>query len=229
MRDSYLKFFKKFKITQNELVEYGLSDIIFIPLNKAEVEWNGLKKRVLSGEEASIRGLGRDAANTPIMIDIHKHLFKNSKIKKDPTNNAGPQRLLEKLTGYSKKKNKLNNEIRNYQVSHIFGRTKNALAFTAPWNIVYMPKLFDPFTGHESKGNITKEFTESLKKKTYEKFKKLIEDYNEIVGTDSFKTKLKQSLITLEKDKNKYPAWKANNLLKTVGSEFKPISIVSTE
>ena len=41
--------------------------------------------------------------------------------------------------------------------------TKNALTFNAPWNIVYMPKLFDPFTGHESKGDITKKFTEELK------------------------------------------------------------------
>ena len=226
MRDSYLKFFNKFNITQNQLIDYGLSDIIFIPKNEAKKEWSSLKKKVLNNQETFIRGLGRDAANTPIVIDIHFYLFANSKIKKDPTNNAGPQRLLEKLTGYSKKKSKMNKELRNYQVSHVFGLTKNALAFNAPWNIVYMPKLFDPFTGHESKGEITKKFTQELKKITYLKFKDLIEEYNTIVDSDDFKTKMKEALSKLEKNKEtKYPSWRAKNLLKTVENEFKPIKI----
>ena len=226
MRDSYLKFFKKFNITEDQLIDYGLSDIIFIPQNEAKKEWNNLKRKVLNNQETFIRGLGRDAANTPIMIDIHYHLFTNSNIKKDPTNNAGPQRLLEKLTGYSKKKSKLNKELRNYQVSHVFGLTKNALAFNAPWNIVYMPKLFDPFTGHESKGEITKKFTNELKKIIYFKFKDLIEEYNEIVDSEDFKTKMIKALNKLETDKEKkYPFWRAKNLLKTVENEFKPIKI----
>ena len=134
--------------------------------------------------------------------------------------------MLEKLTGYSKKNSKLNKELRNYQVSHVFGRTKNALAFNAPWNIVYMPKLFDPFTGHESKGDITKKFTSELKKMTFLKFKNLIEEYNDIVESDSFKIKIKKALIKLENDKqNKYPSWRAKNLLKTVENEFKSIKI----
>lgn len=40
----------------------------------------------------------------------------------------------------------------------MFGRTKNIYAFTAPWNIVYMPKILDPFTGHEAKGEMVDEY-----------------------------------------------------------------------
>ena len=221
--DSYLRFLKKFKIKEEEFIKYGLDSIIFAPLNKATAEWYKLKKKVFNNEEVSIRGFGRDGANTEILKDIHKDLFKNFKIKRDPSNNLAAINTIKKLTGYYVKPSKLYKEIKNYQTSHIFGHTKNALTFTAPWNIIYMPKIFDPFTGHESKGNITKKFKEELKKKTYEKFKILIDDYNKIVDSDNFKDKLKNALKKLKENKNKYPSWKKKDLLKDVESEFQKI------
>ena len=185
-RDSYLNFLKTFKISDDKFVEYGLKDIIFIPKDKASSEWEILKKKVYSNQEVYIRGMGRDAASTGYMLEIHNSLFGNSNIKKDPSNNTHPTKILENLTGFSKRKSKNTNLISNYQVSHIFGHTKNALMFMAPWNIVYIPKLFDPFSGHESKGELTQIFSTKLKEITYEKFKEDIGDYNSIVNTPKF-------------------------------------------
>ena len=33
-------------------------------------------------------------------------------------------------------------------------RTKNVYTFTALWNMVYLPKIIDPFIGHEAKSEI---------------------------------------------------------------------------
>ncbi len=86
---------------------------------------------------------------------MYKILLKNNNIQKDSSNNSEPTKLLREITGFSKSiKNDTDDKekIINYQVSHIFGRTKNPFLFTAPWNIVWHPRILDPFTGHESKG-----------------------------------------------------------------------------
>ena len=79
-RDSYLNFLKKFKISDNDFIEYGLKDIIFISKDKANIEWEILKKKVYSNQEVYIRGMGRDAASTKYMFEIHSSLFDNSNI-----------------------------------------------------------------------------------------------------------------------------------------------------
>ena len=67
---------------------------------------------------------------------------------------------MERLTGRKNKK-----EIINYQVSHIFGKTKNIYAFTAPWNFIYLPKIMDPLTGHEAQGYLKERFQFELEKR----------------------------------------------------------------
>ena len=62
------------------------------------------KKKVYSNQEAYIRGMGRDAASTKYMFEIHNSLFGNLNIKKDPSNNLHPTKILENLTGFSKGK-----------------------------------------------------------------------------------------------------------------------------
>ena len=74
----------------------------------------------------------------------------------------------------------------NYQVSHIFGHTKNPYAFCAPWNIAFVPKILDPFTGHESKGELTKKITTLYKNLMLTNYQELIEEYNAIM--DSIKS-----------------------------------------
>lgn len=46
--------------------------------------------------------------------------------------------------------------------------------FEAPWNICYTPKIIDPFTGHESKGDLPEEFQEYFLKYAQKKYKKYI-------------------------------------------------------
>ena len=215
-RDSYLNFLKTFKISNNDFIEYGLKDIIFIPKDKANIEWEILKKKVYSNQEVYIRGMGRDAASTKYMFEIHNSLFGNLNIKKDPSN-----KILENLTGFSKRKSKNANLISNYQVSHIFGHTKNALMFMAPWNIVYIPKLFDPFSGHESKGELTQIFSTKLKEITYEKFKEDIDDYNSIVNNSKFISSLNSSIENLKSNNSEV----SDKLLNSIKDEFSEIKI----
>ena len=220
-RDSYLNFLEKFKISNKDFIEYGLNDIIFVPNDKVISEWEILKNKVYSNQEVYIRGMGRDATGTKYMLEVHKSLFGNSNIKKDPSNNAHPTKILENLTGFSKRKLKNNNLISNYQVSHIFGRTKNALMFMAPWNIVYIPKLFDPFSGHESKGELTQTFTSKLKEITYEKFKVQIDDYNSIVNNSKFIDSLNSSIENLKSNNSEMP----QKLLNSIKDEFSEVKI----
>ena len=77
------------------------------------------------------------------------------------------------------KKNDSRELIRNYQVSHIFGRTKNPFLFTAPWNIVWKPKLLDPLTGHESKGDLHEKYKAEFLSKSREKYSDFIFEYNQ--------------------------------------------------
>ena len=220
-RDSYLNFLEKFNISNEDFIEYGLNDIIFVPNDKVISEWEILKNKVYSNQEAYIRGMGRDATGTKYMLEVHKSLFGNSNIKKDPSNNAHPTKILENLTGFSKRKLKNSNLISNYQVSHIFGHTKNALMFMAPWNIVYIPKLFDPFSGHESKGKLTQMFSTKLKDITYEKFKEVIDDYNSIVNNPKFIDTLNTSIENLKSNNDEI----SDKLLNSIRNEFSEIKI----
>jgi hypothetical protein len=220
-RDSYLNFLEKFNISNEDFIEYGLNDIIFVPNDKVISEWDILKNKVYSNQEVYIRGMGRDAASTQYMLKVHKSLFGNSNIKKDPSNNAHPTKILENLTGFSKRKLKNSILISNYQVSHIFGHTKNALMFMAPWNIVYIPKLFDPFSGHESKGELTQIFSAKLKEITYEKFKVQIDDYNSIVNNSKFIDSLNSSIEKLESNNSEI----SQKLLNSIKDEFSEVKI----
>jgi hypothetical protein len=220
-RDSYLNFLEKFNISKEDFIEYGLKDIIFVSNDKVISEWEILKNKVYSNQEAYIRGMGRDAMGTKYMLEVHKSLFGNSNIKKDPSNNAHPTKILENLTGFSKRKLKSSNLISNYQVSHIFGRTKNALMFMAPWNIVYIPKLFDPFSGHESKGELTQIFSTKLKEITYEKFKVQINDYNNIVNNSKFVDSLNSSIDDLKSNNGEM----SEKLLNSIKDEFSEVKI----
>ncbi len=42
-------------------------------------------------------------------------------------------------------------------------KTKNPLLFGCGWNIAYIPKYIDPFTGHETQGCYSEEFKKILK------------------------------------------------------------------
>ncbi|WP_186301070.1 hypothetical protein [Virgibacillus sp. SK37] len=184
MLDGYKIFMKKFNISGEQIIEFGINETIFIPKSKANEEWKLLKENVIKGNDrVYVRGYGRDAKGTELYMNLYKELFGHSMFYQDPTNNAEPTKILKRLTGYSRQEKSTikYNPIRNYQVSHIFGRTKNPFLFTAPWNIVYVPKIMDPFTGHESKGELTEAFQKQFLLHFYQYYQEYIEEYNSIM------------------------------------------------
>lgn len=224
MRDSYIRFFSEGYITKEQFFEFGLKETIYSPYEKVEREWINLKQKIHNNEEVFIRGFGRDANGTHLFQALYKKLFSNTKVKKDSTNNTEPTKIISALTGYSKSNNSKYELIRNYQVSHIFGRTKNIFAFTAPWNIVYMPKLLDPFTGHEAKGEMIDEYTILFQKQGYKNFSRFIDDFNEIMTNSTFLVRLETSLNELENDSS-FENKDIKKLRKAVQNEFMPIKI----
>ena len=94
---------------------------------------------------------------------------------------------MKKLTGLTR-----NKDIYNYQVSHIWGRTKNIFLFEAPWNVCYTPKIIDPFTGHETKGDLPSDFQKYFIRFAQKKYKKYIEDYNRIIESYDFASLLQE-------------------------------------
>jgi len=225
MRDSYQQFFSKGFISKEQFFEFGLQETIYIPLDKAELEWEKLKTRIKNNEETYIRGFGRDASGTHLFQELYKNILGNENIKKDPTNNNKPTKLIRELTGYSKSVTSKNSKyklIRNYQVSHVFGRTKNVYAFTAPWNIVYLPKILDPFTGHEAKGEMIEEFTTLFQQQCYGAFSALIEDFNQTITSPELTEKLTQYIYKLENNSD-LEAKIFKKLRNAIETEFEPI------
>ncbi len=127
MRDSYIRFFSEDYISKDQFFEFGLKETIYSPYEKAESEWNQLKHRIHNNGVVFIRGFGRDANGTHLFQKLYANLLGNTNVKKDPTNNAEPTKLIRELTRYSKTKNSKYEIIRNYQISHIFGRTKTSM------------------------------------------------------------------------------------------------------
>ncbi len=175
--DSYKIFLERFNIKKEELYDFGIEETILPNYDLAESSWKTLKDKLFNNGQLYIRAAGRNGKGTGLYLKFYKYLFKNSNILIDPTNNQEPQRLIENFTGYKRNKN-----IYNYQVSHIFGKTKNPLLFSAAWNIALVPKVIDPFTGHEIKGKWSKEYQELFLKTIKNKYSIFIDEYNEIVS-----------------------------------------------
>lgn len=225
MKDAYDEFFEKYP--KDEFFNDSFEQIIFITAEKIDDNWIELKNNLISNKKLFIRGHGRDALGTNRFILLYEFLFKNTNIEKDPSNNYYPTKLIKELTNYCKvikDDNKDYQRIQNYQISHLFGRTKNPLMFNAPWNIAYIPKYLDPFTGHETQGKHKEDFQKIFNAKVKEKFRNYIIDYNEFVENqitpnldDAFKqVNLKLRLKKKEFDKFKKIAKKELAIIEIV-------------
>ena len=202
MRDSYERFFSQGYISKDQFFEFGLNETIYAPLDKSEAAWDELKHRVHNNQKVFIRGFGRNSNGTHLFQAFYADVLENNQVTVDPTNNAQPTKLIRDLTGYSKTKSSKHEPIQNYQLSHIFGRTKNVFAFTAPWNIVYMPKILDPFTGHEAKGSMIDEYKDIFQNQSFKHFEPLINDYNSLITSSKLVDSIHQYLDKIEQDKS---------------------------
>jgi len=224
MRDSYERFFSQNYLNKEEFFDFGISETIYVDFETAAQEWEVLKAKIITNEPVYIRGFGRGGTGTHLFQNFYRILTGNSNVHRDSTNNAEPTKLLRKWTGYSKSGGRGFKLIRNYQISHVFGRTKNVYCFTAPWNVVYVPKIIDPFTGHEAKGDFVDEFTKMFQRQCYAKFRDLIDDYNALMTSNDFVDEIVTSKKLMEASKDIDEKTFAK-FVKAIKFEFSPIVI----
>ena len=206
--DRYNQFFDYVK--KEDFFNFGIKNIITIDKETVSLLWKNLLNNINSkSKDLYIISFGRNGSGNDSFRRLYKEIL-DIEINYDPTNNQKPTQLIEKNTIYRKNKN-----IFNYQVSHVFGNTKNVYCFTAPWNIVYIPKILDPFTGHEAKGEYIEEFKILFYNLILQKFSNEIEEYNNI----------------MEKIYPKINKWVDNNIPKKdkkyILKEFNKINIKS--
>lgn len=194
--DSYERFMNSFNIDKDDFYKFGINETILPPRELVRNNWENLKKRIFNNGPVKIRGYGRDARGTELYIGLYDYLFNNKNVSKDPTNNAEPLKIITQLTGYKRNKN-----LFNYQVSHIFGKTKNIFLFEAPWNIAFVPKLFDPFTGHETKGLWPEEYKEKFMNHINKIYKEFIDEYNQLILNENILDGVSRYISTLKKER----------------------------
>lgn len=213
--DSYQEFLTHFQINRESFFKWGISATIFPPTDKVASEWEDLKKRIFNNQTVYIRGYGRDAHGTQMYKDFYAKLLGNTHIEKDPTNNAAPHKVIQRTTEL-----KRNSDIYNYQVSHIWGHTKNVFMFEAPWNICYTPKIMDPFTGHETQGIWPAEYQKLFIVKANELYKPFVDEYNQILKSLDVEKQLQKYISSLN---SLIPAKELAQFLKDAASELSPI------
>ena len=228
--DAYDIFFAKFKITKDEFFKFGLDNTIYAPKGRAEKYWEELKQRIKNNEAVHIRKYGMKPHGNKLFIEFYKNVFGNENVQIDIPGNIEPGRIFPDMTGYSRVENSRHKLIKNYQISHIFGKTKNVYAFTAPWNMAYTPKVIDPFTGNETYGDWAKEYRVKFQQNTYSRFKSLIEDYNEIITNPTLRKRIEMHLEKIY-DRSRSPKVdiqeqrSVDKWIKAVREELTPISV----
>ncbi len=167
-------------ISQEEFFRFGLEKSIYIPDEKVKKEWDALKQKLASNKPLFIRGV-KDSLTNQLFYDFYAKVMENQHVKKDPSNTQSPTKIMETLSGYKKSK-----DLRNYQLASIFSRSRNVLAFNAPWNIVYIPNMIDPLLGPDARGDMALQYKEVFQKHCYEKFKPYIQEFNDMITNVHF-------------------------------------------
>ena len=81
----------------------------------------------------------------------------------------------------------------NFQTSHVLsGRTHNPLLYSAVWNIVFTPKIIDPFTGDEAHGPAALLFREAFINRIRARFAGCIEDYNNFLNVHNIEDRINE-------------------------------------
>jgi len=179
MKDSYEALINDY-LPQENFFAYGLENTIYIPDEKVKPEWEKLKKQINSNKKTYMRGL-KDHTGNQLFFDFYGKVFKNEQVAKDPSNTQTPAKIIETLTGYKKSK-----DLRNYQLASIFGRGKNIFAFSAPWNIAYIPSIFDPLLNSEVSTDLATAYKQAFLQHSYTKFKPYIDEFNDMITNRHF-------------------------------------------
>lgn len=232
--DSYQLFiehFSKNSFSEDAFINWGLDHIIFADKAKSEKEWETIKQNWTDNKNLIIRNSGRNGQSSKLYTDFYTLLGKT--VGFDKTNNEKPTKVIQDITGkvkYNKNRHEKNtpkNEslkvLMNYQVSHIWGHTKNPLLFVCPWNICFVPKMFDPFTGHEAKGPLVEKFKKEFIAKAKTLYADLIHDYNNFIEKEILQTGLISKYIAsveVDCEQGKLTKRTFNDFEKNIKEEF---------
>jgi len=216
IKDSYQQLFDENIIDKERLFTRSLEMIISCPIATVDKDWNEILERWETNSNLVVRSMGRQGNKSDILIDFYREYFGKTVII-DRTNNAAPRRMIQIWTG-----EQINITIQNYQIAHVFGRTKNPLTFVAPWNIVLIPKIVDPFTGHEARGDYVVEYSKLLKDFIYRKYGLQINAYNEYIEKLWDTEKLAEIIIGL---RDKYGEKELSQVERQLLYEFELIKM----
>lgn len=225
--DSYqlfVEYFSKNTFSEDAFINWGLNHIVFADKVTAEKEWENIKNNWHNNTNLWIRNSGRNGQSSKLYTEFYAQFGKD--ISFDKTNNEMPTKTIQQITKkvkYDKSRHEKSAAqnasleiLRNYQVSHIWGHTKNPLLFVCPWNICFVPKMFDPFTGHEAKGPLVENFQKAFIGKAESIYADLIRDYNDFLEKEVLQTGLIDKYInSVEGD------YKIGKITKRTFDDFK--------
>ena len=217
MIDSYEALISDY-ISKDDFFRFALEKTIYIPDEKVKQEWQKLKEMIHANKTVYMRGV-KDTAGNHLFFDFYAKLFKNDQVKRDPSNTQNPAKIIETLTGYKKSK-----DLRNYQLSSIFGRSRNIFAFTAPWNIVYIPSMLDPLLSSEARGDLADELQGKFMRHSYEKFKPYIDEFNKIITERHFLQSVDDHFEHLYNNNRMYPREATEKFEAIFREDFTPIT-----
>lgn len=205
-------------VSKEDFFKFGLEKTIYIPQDKIQKDNDALKHNIKSNKPVFIRGY-KNSSTMHIASDFYTKVFHFEQVKKDPSNTQNPAKLIEKLTGYKKSK-----DLKNYQLSSVFGRSRNIFLFSAPWNIVYIPSIFDPLLSVDNNSDIAKEYQTLFQKHCYEKFKVYVDEYNTMVRNHQFQKSMDEYFQKLFDDGH-FPKDEMIMFEETMRHDFEPIIV----
>ena len=194
-RESYQEFFEVFGIMPQAVCDFGLDHSVFAAQGAAMAQWQELKDTLLNGRRLHIRA---DAGNDREFLfykRLNEHLFQNDALRPDCTGNYYPRRNLERAVGWKVTIHPPRDTgvLVNFQTSHVLsGRTHNPLLYSAVWNIVFTPKIIDPFTGDEAHGPAALLFREAFINRIRARFAGCIEDYNNFLNVHNIEDRINE-------------------------------------
>lgn len=218
MIDSYEALIPEY-LSKDDFFRFGIEKTIYIPDEKVKMQWKKLKEDIHANKEVFMRGV-KEASGNHLFFDFYAQHFSNDQVKKDPSNTQNPAKVIEALTGYKKSK-----DLRNYQLASIFGRSRNIFAFTAPWNIVFIPSILDPLLSSEAKGHLAIEFQEHFMRHSYEKFKPYIDEFNKIMTERHFLQSVDDHFENLYNNNRMYPRKSTEQFEEIFRADFAPITL----
>ncbi len=158
-------------------IQRGIEHIHFLDSEVVDSDFTRLIQEIDDpNTPVTVRAYGR-GANPKKRIEYMnflKHILGKNYINEDSTNNAAPNKRFYLNAEFEK------SHFKNYTLSHIWGNmSKNPYAFCALWNMCLTPFYIDPFTGHETNGELPTLFSSELKRNVYLRYEKTIITYNE--------------------------------------------------